>query len=124
MRTAGALITIIDFHAEATSEKKALAYFLDGRLGALVGTHTHVQTNDVQILPGGLAYVTDLGMTGASNSVIGMGQEETIASFLTGRNFRFKPAKGVSVMEGVIIDFDDLGKATDIRLLSLPGTQE
>ncbi|MDR1310164.1 MAG: YmdB family metallophosphoesterase, partial [Deltaproteobacteria bacterium] len=88
MREAGALVTIIDFHAETTSEKISLAHFLDGRLGALLGTHTHVQTSDARILPNGLAFLTDAGMTGPHGSVIGMRPAEVISSFLTGRLHR------------------------------------
>jgi metallophosphoesterase (TIGR00282 family) len=117
MKAAGAVITIIDFHAEATSEKTALAHFLDGKLGALLGTHTHVQTSDAHLLPGGLAYITDAGMTGAHQSVIGMRPEEPIAAFLTGINHRFKPASESPSLEGVIVEFNENGIANDIRAI-------
>jgi metallophosphoesterase (TIGR00282 family) len=121
MTLAGASITIIDVHAEATSEKIALAHYLDGRVGALFGTHTHVQTSDARILPGGTAYVTDVGMTGPRQSIIGMAREEVLASFMTGRRRRYQPAKGDPVMEGVLADFDDRGKAAAIRAFRLEG---
>jgi metallophosphoesterase (TIGR00282 family) len=106
MSAAGAQITIIDFHAEATSEKKAMAAHLDGRLGALLGTHTHVQTADAQIMAGGLAYITDVGMTGAHDSVIGMERREVVDNFLTARPFPFSPATQGGRLEGVVIEFD------------------
>jgi calcineurin-like phosphoesterase len=123
MGTAGATITIIDFHAEATSEKKSLAYFLDGKLGALLGTHTHVQTSDAQILPGGTAYVTDVGMTGPQGSTIGMNPAEPIATFLTGRSHRFKPSKSDPALEGVIVDFNHNGLANAIKAVRIRDPQ-
>ena len=115
MAEAGARITVIDFHAEATSEKKALAAYLDGRAGALLGTHTHVPTADAEILPGGLAYMTDVGMCGPHHSIIGMSRESVLPAFLTGRPRRFEPAaKGVR-LNGVILDFDGAGRAAAIR---------
>jgi metallophosphoesterase (TIGR00282 family) len=119
MGEAGALITIIDFHAEATSEKKAMAFYLDGRLGALLGTHTHVQTSDADILPKGTAYMTDAGMTGPHLSAIGMGHEEVLRSILSGRLSRFKPAKEGGAMEGALMDFDERGKALSIKAVRL-----
>lgn len=121
MQAAGATITLIDFHAETTSEKRAMAWHCDGRLGALVGTHTHVQTNDADILPGGLAYITDAGMCGPHNSIIGMNRETVLPGFLTGRPKRFEPAAKGSRLNGVIIDFDSKGQATAIRALNLKG---
>ncbi len=100
----GADAIVVDFHAEATSEKKALAYYLDGRITALVGTHTHIQTADAQILPGGTAYITDLGMVGPEDSVIGMKKEVIISKFLHGIPTRFEVATGKVVAEGVILD--------------------
>jgi metallophosphoesterase (TIGR00282 family) len=121
MVESGAQITIIDFHAEATSEKMALAYHLDGKLGALLGTHTHVQTNDAQILPGGLAYVTDVGMTGPHQSVIGMLPNGIVAAFMTGRKHRFKPATEDPILEGAIIDFNQNGLADAIKVVRIRG---
>jgi metallophosphoesterase (TIGR00282 family) len=121
MREAGADIAIIDFHAEATSEKMAMGWHLDGRLDALVGTHTHVQTADPGLWPGGMAYITDLGMTGGHRSIIGMRHDEALASLLTGRAHRFVPAKGRPVLQGAILDFGDSHKATAITPISLEG---
>jgi metallophosphoesterase (TIGR00282 family) len=124
MKKAGADITIIDIHAEATSEKMALAWHLDGKLGALLGTHTHIQTADAQILPGGTAYMTDVGMTGPHQSVIGMCKEEAILALTTGRNHRFKPANRGPIMQGAIIEFGNKGQATDIKPLKIEGLPE
>jgi metallophosphoesterase (TIGR00282 family) len=121
MKQAGAQITIIDFHAEATSEKNALAWHLDGRLGALVGTHTHVQTSDARLMPGGLAFITDVGMTGPRQSVIGMARDEVLWSFFSGRHRVYQPAKGDPVLEGALLDFDEQGRALSIKALRLEG---
>jgi metallophosphoesterase (TIGR00282 family) len=121
MREAGADIAIIDFHAEATSEKMAMAWHLDGRAEALLGTHTHVQTADAWIWPKGLAYITDAGMTGPHLSVIGMRHEEAMANITTGRHHHFNPATGRPIMQGVILDFGDDHKAAAITPLSLEG---
>ncbi|MGN0834002.1 MAG: TIGR00282 family metallophosphoesterase [Kiritimatiellia bacterium] len=96
----------VDFHAEATSEKVALGYYLDGRVTALVGTHTHVQTSDAQVLPKGTAYLTDLGMTGPYVSSIGRDLKPVTRKFLTGIPSRFEVATGPCVLEGAVIDFD------------------
>ncbi len=96
----------VDFHAEATSEKVALAYYLDGRVTAVVGTHTHVQTSDAQILPKGTAFLTDLGMTGPYVSSIGRDLKPVTKRFLTGMPSRFDVAEGPSVLEGAVITFD------------------
>lgn len=98
---------IVDFHAEATSEKVALGYYLDGRVTAVVGTHTHIQTSDEKILPQGTAYITDLGMTGPYHSVLGMDTDTVITKFLTGRPIRFNVAKGTPQIEGIILNLDD-----------------
>lgn len=98
---------IVDFHAEATSEKLALAYYLDGKVTAVVGTHTHIQTSDEQILPGGTAYITDLGMTGPVHSVLGMQKDLVIEKFLTGRPVRFEVAKGIPQIQGIILYLDE-----------------
>lgn len=110
-------VTILDFHAEATSEKIAMAYYLDGRIGAVVGTHTHVPTSDTRILPGGTGYVTDLGMCGALHSVLGMETERVIERFLTQMPNRFDPVdSGPAVFNSVLITFDeDSGRATAIE---------
>ncbi|MDR0354172.1 MAG: YmdB family metallophosphoesterase [Deltaproteobacteria bacterium] len=117
MTAAGANITVIDFHAEATAEKRALAEHLDGKLGALVGTHTHVQTNDAQILKNGLAFITDLGMTGPHDSVIGLKADLAVAYFTTGNGLGFKAAVDDPVLEGAIVDFRDDGSAAAIRTI-------
>lgn len=103
---------IVDMHAEATSEKMAMGHFLDGEVVAVVGTHTHVQTADEQILPRGTAYITDIGMTGPLHSVIGVKKESAIEKFLTGMPRRFEVASGPSVFCAVLLEFDPrLGKA-------------
>jgi metallophosphoesterase (TIGR00282 family) len=103
---------IVDMHAEATSEKMAMGHYLDGDVTAVVGTHTHVQTADDQILPRGTAYITDIGMTGPLHSVIGMKKEQAIDKFLTGMPRRFEVASGPSVFCAVLLELDAcLGKA-------------
>lgn len=100
-------VILVDFHAEATSEKLAFAYHFDGEVTAVVGTHTHIQTADERILPKGTAYITDLGMVGAENSVLGMAIEPVIKRFLTGRPSRFEVAEGAAVYCALMIDIDD-----------------
>ena len=96
----------VDFHAEATSEKITMGYYLDGRVTALVGTHTHVQTSDALVLPKGTAYLTDLGMTGPYVSSIGRDLKPVTRKFLTGMPSRFEVAEGPCVLEGAVIEFD------------------
>ena len=96
----------VDFHAEATSEKITMGYYLDGRVTAVVGTHTHVQTSDALVLPKGTAYLTDLGMTGPDVSSIGRDLKPVTRKFVTGMPSRFEVADGPCVLEGAIIDFD------------------
>lgn len=96
----------VDFHAEATSEKKAFAWHVDGRVTCVFGTHTHVPTADEQVLPKGTAFITDVGMTGPSQSIIGMRPDEIIERFITGLPARFEVAKGAAVMEGAVVDVD------------------
>ena len=111
---------IVDMHAEATSEKMAMGHYLDGEVVAVVGTHTHVQTADDQILPKGTAYVTDIGMTGPLHSVIGVKKELAIEKFLTGMPRRFEVASGPSVFCAVLIELDArLGKALSIERIRL-----
>jgi metallophosphoesterase (TIGR00282 family) len=122
-RTADRLISmakaktiLIDFHAEATSEKIALGRYLDGRVTALLGTHTHVQTSDDTILPNGTAYITDLGMTGPKDSVIGREVEPVVQRFITGMPQKFDTSKKDPALEGVILDVDiKTGKARSIE---------
>jgi len=97
----------VDFHAEATSEKRVLGFYLDGRVSAFVGTHTHVQTADEEILPKGTAYITDAGMTGPNESAIGMSLDSVMPRFLTGMPARFEVAKGNSLFCGVFVKIDD-----------------
>ncbi len=107
---------IVDMHAETTSEKMAMGHFLDGQVTAVVGTHTHVQTADEQILPRGTAYLTDIGMTGPVNSVIGFKKELVIEKFLMQMPRRFEVASGPAVLGAVVIEFDPAtGKASDIQ---------
>ncbi|MBI4557803.1 MAG: TIGR00282 family metallophosphoesterase [Candidatus Hydrogenedentes bacterium] len=110
-----AAVIVVDMHAEATSEKIAMGWFLDGRCAAVVGTHTHVQTADERILPNGTAYITDVGMTGPRDSVIGMEREHVLHRFLTGMPREFKVAKGPTILSAVLIDADETtGKAREI----------
>jgi metallophosphoesterase (TIGR00282 family) len=111
-------IILVDMHAEATSESVAMGWHLDGRVSAVVGTHRHVQTADERVLPGGTAYITDLGMTGPTDGVIGVDRELILQRFLNQMPVRFEPAKGPAALHGVIIVVDpDHGRATDIRRL-------
>ncbi len=112
----------VDFHGEATSEKCAMGHFLDGKVSAVIGTHTHIPTADERILPSGTAYQTDAGMCGDYNSVIGFEISEPVQRFLHKRKVRMKPASGVATLCGVIIETDDsTGKATHIQPLRLGG---
>ena len=106
LKKSAADITLVDFHAEATSEKGAMAWYLDGRVQALWGTHTHVPTADGQVLPRGLGFVTDLGMTGPSQSVIGIKPEQAINRFMGGLPKRFQPADGPCKLNAVLFDID------------------
>ena len=112
-------IIFVDFHAEATSEKIAFARMLDGQVSAVVGTHTHVQTADEQIFPGGTAYLTDAGFTGPHESVLGREIEPVLKRFLTGMPQRFEVAKNRVLLHGAIIEIDDAsGKAVKIQRVS------
>jgi metallophosphoesterase (TIGR00282 family) len=115
-----AKIVVVDFHAEATSEKVALARLLDGKVTAVIGTHTHVQTNDARVQPGGTAAITDAGMTGPHDSVIGVRAELAIKRMQTGMPVRFHPADGDVRIEGVVIECDDEGRATRCEALRVP----
>ncbi|MBN1899082.1 MAG: TIGR00282 family metallophosphoesterase [Spirochaetes bacterium] len=107
-------ISIVDFHAEVTSEKVAMGWFLDGRVSAVIGTHTHVQTADERILYNGTAYITDAGMTGSFNSVIGMEKESIINHFLTRMPKKFQVASGDEKINGVVVSISDQNKARAI----------
>jgi len=100
----------VDFHAEATSEKISLANYLDGRVTAVVGTHTHVQTSDAFVLPGGTAFLSDLGMTGPWRSSLGRDLKPVLQKFLTGVPARFEVANGPATLEGAVVTFDPATK--------------
>ena len=109
-------VVIVDMHAEATSEKMAMGWYLDGCCTAVLGTHTHVQTADERILPGGTAYITDVGMTGPRDSVIGLEKERAIHKFLTGIPSEFRVAGGPASLSAVVVEADETtGKALSIR---------
>ncbi len=113
-------VILVDFHAEATSEKKAMGHYLAGRVSAVVGTHTHVQTADEMILAPGSAYLTDMGMTGPHDSVIGMRKDLVLDRFVNGLPHSFQPAKGDIRFQGVVIQIDrETGYALSIRRLDL-----
>ena len=114
-----ARVIFVDFHAEATSEKMAMGWHLDGRVTAVAGTHTHVQTADERLLPKGTAYITDAGMTGAHDAIIGMDVDASLTRFLTGMPSRFEPASGNPRLNGVVVDADDAtGLARSITRIS------
>jgi len=111
----GAKVIVVDIHAEATSEKIALGWYLDGLVSAILGTHTHIQTADEKVLPGGTAFITDVGMTGPYDSVIGRRKEEVLARFITHMPMRFETAEGDIQLHGAIVDVDEMtGKARSI----------
>ena len=115
-----AKIIFVDVHAEATSEKIALGWYLDGRVTAVVGTHTHVPTADERVLPGGTAYITDVGMTGPYEGVIGVKKELIIGRFLNNMPVRFEPATGDPRLCAVVVDSDDsTGKARSIQRIMM-----
>ncbi len=115
-----ATIVLVDFHAEATAEKMALGWYLDGRVSAVLGTHTHVQTADERVLPKGTGYITDAGMTGPFDSVIGVRKELAIHKFLTLLPTRFEPATGDVKLHGVHLDVDEAtGRCRHIERVSM-----
>jgi metallophosphoesterase (TIGR00282 family) len=115
-----ARIVVVDFHAEATSEKIALARWLDGRVTAVIGTHTHVQTADARVQSGGTAAITDAGMTGPHDSVIGVEAELAIRRMRTGMPVRFQPAEGGVRIEGVLVECGDDGRALSCEPVRVP----
>lgn len=118
--TDGCKIVIVDFHAEATAEKRAMGFYLDGKVTAVLGTHTHVQTADEQLLPKGTAYITDVGMTGPVQSVLGIEPELTIQKFRSNLPVRFQNAGGEYSMNGCIIEIDEkTGKALSIERVDI-----
>jgi metallophosphoesterase (TIGR00282 family) len=115
-------IILVDFHAEATSEKGALAAYLDGRVSAVVGTHTHVQTADERVLPGGTAFISDVGMSGARDSVIGIRKELSIQRLMTQMPVRYEIAKKDPVLCAVVISIDEkTGHANSIERVQVSG---
>lgn len=109
-------VVLVDFHAEATSEKQALGWYLDGRVSAVIGTHTHVITADERVLPQGTAYISDVGYVGGFNSVIGINKEAGVARFLTSRSQRFEPAKEGGFLSSVFVTVDArTGRALSIQ---------
>jgi metallophosphoesterase (TIGR00282 family) len=120
LKQLSAKVIIVDFHAEATSEKIAMGWYLDGRVTAVLGTHTHVPTADTRVLPKGTAYQTDVGMSGPYDSVIGVEKEQILHRFLTGLPGRFEAAKGDPRFCAVVIECDGItGRAHDIQRLML-----
>ena len=120
MRDVKEKIILVDFHAEGTSEKRAMGFMLDGKATAVWGTHTHVQTSDAGVLPNGTGYITDLGMTGPANSVLGIDPEQSIGKFLGDPPQRYNSAKGPCVLEGCVFEIDPESgrcrKAESIRI--------
>lgn len=113
-------IRVVDFHAELTSEKMTMGWYLDGRVSAVIGTHTHVATADLRILPGGTAYQTDAGMTGPYDSVIGIDKEIVLRRFLSSTPVRMEPARGKVELHGLIVQADNAsGKAVAVRRVFL-----
>ena len=120
LKSTNTAITLLDFHAEATSEKLAMAHYLDGRVSAVWGTHTHVQTSDAMVLAGGTGYITDVGMTGPINSVIGVKPEDSISMFLGNPPRRYEPAPGPCKMECALFELDSqTGKTVSVEALRI-----
>src|SRR5262245_28491439 len=114
-------VVVVDFHCEATSESQAMGWYLDGRVSAVVGTHRHVQTADERVLPKGTAYITDLGMTGPVDSVIGVDKDLAVQRFLSQMPNRFEPAKGPAALHGAVIRIDpETGRGLSIERLRVP----
>jgi len=113
-------VVLLDFHAEASSEKIAMGWFLDGKVSCVFGTHTHVATADERILPQGTAYITDIGMTGAHDSVLGVKTEDILSRFLTQMPIRYRVAKDNVKLNGIVVEVDEItGRATEISRLSI-----
>jgi hypothetical protein len=116
-------LVVVDMHAEATSESQAMGWYLDGRVSAVIGTHRHTQTADERLLPRGTAFITDIGLTGPVDSVIGVDPQLAISRFLTQMPNRFEPAKGPTMLQGVLLRLDpDSGRALGIQRLRVPAT--
>ncbi len=121
----GVTAVFVDFHAEATSEKEALGRYLDGRVAAVIGTHTHVQTADNRILPGGTAYLSDAGMCGPTEGVIGVKAESVMGRFLNALPFRAVPAEGPTAVRGCVVEYDEeIGRAVSIHLIQRDGEDD
>lgn len=117
-------VIVVDFHAEATSEKQAMGWYLDGKVSAVIGSHTHVPTADERILPQGTAYITDVGMVGGYNSVIGIRKDQSVKRFLTGRPQRFEPEKEGVFFSAVVVEVDPkTGKALSIHREIITGEE-
>jgi metallophosphoesterase (TIGR00282 family) len=115
LKAEGVTCILVDVHCEATSEKNALGWFLDGKVSAVLGTHTHVQTADARVLTNGTAFITDVGMCGPWDSIIGVRKELVIERFLSARPVSFEPAKREVWLQGAVVDIDDAtGKARSI----------
>jgi metallophosphoesterase (TIGR00282 family) len=115
LKDSGVRCILVDMHCEATSEKNALGHYLDGRVSAVLGTHTHIQTADGRVLRGGTAFQTDVGMCGPWDSVIGVRKEAAIERFLTARHVAFEPAQDEPYLQGAIVDIDEeTGRARSI----------
>lgn len=112
-------IIILDFHAEATSEKQAMGWYLDGRATAVLGTHTHVQTSDERILPKGTGYITDVGMTGPYDSILGVEKETVIKKFITAMPGRFEVAEGQVIFGGIVLELDDGNRLKNLKRLKI-----
>ena len=108
-------VIIVDVHAEATSEKMALGWYLDGKVSAVIGTHTHIVTADERILPQGTGYITDAGMTGPTNSILGVDSQLVIQKFLTKRPVRFEVAAGPAALSGVVLEVNEAGQTVQIK---------
>ena len=120
LRRIEANVILVDFHAELTSEKLAMAYYIDGRVSAMWGTHTHVQTSDCRVFAGGMGYITDIGMTGPIDSVIGIRPEQSISRFLGNPPGRFEPAEGAGKIEGAVFEIDaETGKCTGVEAIRI-----
>ncbi len=116
LKSCPAAVTLVDFHAEATSERQAMGYYLDGRVSAVWGTHTHVQTSDAGVLPNGTGFISDAGMTGAAISILGIEAEQSVSLFLGNPKRRYTPARGPAKMECAVFTVDtESGKCCDVQ---------
>lgn len=121
IKDGGADIYVFDFHAEATSEKRAMGFFLDGRASVVFGTHTHVPTRDLQVLPGGTGYMTDLGMTGGGLSVLGVEPEKSIAMFLGEPYVRYEYSESMPLIQGALFTLDGAGRCVGVQPVEAEG---